>query len=362
LWPRLLATVCFFAGLEGLIFHSGLYASIIEPVSTTGGLELAIRAEIDRPKPDRNQVLAVGHSRMAMWPRIANEMQPSTGYTFASIGLGGTSPRIWYYSLRSVDPDAHTYAAILIPEDDYNEPDTGPDPAEQDADLHYLIARLDLRDLIDFPRSYHSAARRWAAFEGLLLPGLIYKQDFQEFLNHPVQRIEKAQYFAEGSASWAYDYGGEARTLAGLQIDWARKTLQFAPGVPAADQTRTAQELFPDLPPDEGHETAYLRYWYGRILDYYRGTGTKLFFLRVPRAASTPPEKPIKLHTAVRDLAGQPDVIVLDEHLLDSLEHPDNFWDGWHLNRQGMREFTEIVAREVRTALGPPADPPAAQP
>ncbi len=62
----------------------------------------------------------------------------------------------------------------------------------------------------------------------------------------------------------------------------------------------------------------------------------------------------MKLHTAVRDLAGQPDVIVLDEHLLDSLEHPDNFWDGWHLNRQGMKEFTEIIATQVRTALGPP--------
>jgi hypothetical protein len=355
LWPRLLATVCFFAALEGLIFHSGLYAGIIEPVSTAGSLEMNLRNEIKRPKPDRNQVLAVGHSRMAMWPRIANQMQPSTGYTFASIGLGGTSPRTWFYSLRTVDPHAHNYAAIVIPEDDYNEPDTGPDPAEQDVDLHYLIARLGLRDLIEFPASYRSAARRWAAIEGILLKGTIYRQDFQEFLDHPFQRIEKAQFYAQGSASWAYDYGGDARTLAGLQIDWAHKALHFPPGVPEADRKRAAQELFPDYPPDQGLETAYLRYWYGRILDYYRGSGTKIFFLRVPRAPAAPPEDPVKLHTAVRDLAGQPDVIVLDEHLLDSLEHPDNFWDGWHLNRKGMKEFTEIIATEVRKALGPPS-------
>jgi hypothetical protein len=345
--------MCLFVGLEGLVFHSGLYASIIEPESTAGFLETRIRDEIERPKADRHQVLAVGHSRMAMWPKVANEMQPSTGYTFASIGLGGTSPRTWYYSLRAVDPHAHNYAAILIPEDDYNEPDTGVDPAEQDVDLHYLIVRLGLKDLIGFPRTYPGLARRWAAFEGILLKGLIYKQDVQEFLDHPAKRVEKARFFAEGSAGWAYDYGGDARTLAGLQIDWTHKTLQFPPGVLEADQKRTAQELFPDLPPDEGHETAYLRYWYGRIIEYYRGTGTKIFFLRVPRAASTPPEEPVKLHTAVRDLAGQPDVIVLDEHLLDSLEHPDNFWDGWHLNRQGMKAFTEIIATEVRQRLGP---------
>ncbi len=103
---------------------------------------------------------------MAIWPRLANEMQPSTGYTFASIGLGGTSPRTWYYSLRAVDPHANNYAAILIPEDDYNEPDTGVDPAQQDVDLHYLIARLGLQDLLEFPRTYPGAANRWSAFEG----------------------------------------------------------------------------------------------------------------------------------------------------------------------------------------------------
>lgn len=350
-----MATVCIFAGLEGLVFHSGLYATIIEPESTTGSLELRIRDEIKRDKPDRNQVLAVGHSRQAMWPRIASEMQPSTGYTFASIGLGGTDPRTWYYSLRAVDPHAHNYAAILIPEDDYNEPDTGADPAEQDVDLHYLIARLRMKDLREFPWTYRSAARRWEVFEGMVLKGTIYKTDFQQFLDHPWARIQKAEYYAEGSAGWAYGYGGDARTLAGLEIDWEHKALHFPPGVLEADQKRTALELFPDLPPQQGLETAYLRYWYGRIVDYYRGTGTKLFFMRVPRAPSTPPEEPVKLHTAVRDLIGTPDVIVLDEHLLDTLEHPENFWDGWHLNRKGMREFTEIVVREVRQRLGPPA-------
>ena len=355
LWPRLLATACVFAGLEGAVFHSGLYAKIIEPVSTAGGLELRLDAEIDRPKPDRNQVLAVGHSRQALWPKLANEMQPSTGYTFASIGLGGTDPRTWYYSLRAVDPHAHNYAAILIPEDDYNEPDTGGDPAEQDVDLHYLIARLRMRDLLEFPWTFRSAARRWEAFEGILLKGAIYKTDFQDFVEHPWARIQKAEFYAQGSASWAYDYGGDARTLAGLEIDWAHKALHFPPGVAEADQQRTKQELFPDLPPQQGHETAYLRYWYGKMLEYYRGTGTKLIFLRVPRAPSPPPEEPIQLHTAVRDLAGQPGVIVLDEHLLDSIERPENFWDGWHLNRQGMKLFTEIVVREVVKALGPPS-------
>ena len=76
--------------------------------------------------------------------------------------------------------------------------------------------------------------------------------------------------------------------------------------------------LFPALPPDEGRETAYLRYWYGRIIDYYRGSGTKLIFMRVPRAPVSPPEEPPKLDSAVRQIASQPDVIVLDERIVQS--------------------------------------------
>ena len=92
-WPRVLAIILFFAAFEGILFHTGLYSSIVEPDSTTGFMELQIRNEIRRPKPDRNQVLAVGHSRMALLPRVVNQEKPGTGYTFATIGLGGTTPR-----------------------------------------------------------------------------------------------------------------------------------------------------------------------------------------------------------------------------------------------------------------------------
>jgi hypothetical protein len=36
--PRILATLIFFAGFEGVIFHTRLYSSWIEPDSTAGAL------------------------------------------------------------------------------------------------------------------------------------------------------------------------------------------------------------------------------------------------------------------------------------------------------------------------------------
>jgi hypothetical protein len=352
---RLLAAAFIYAALEGLIFHSGLYARILEPDSTTGRLELKIDNEIRRPKPGRNQVLAVGHSRMALLPKVADEMKPGTGYTFASIWVGGTTPRTWYYTLRAVDPHAHNYAAILIPEDDYNEPDTSGDSSESESDLHYVIARLRLRDLRDFPWTYTSAKLRWAAFEGIVLKGSVFRQDFQEFLDHPLERIEKVRLYRHDSARWYHDAEGEDKSLAGLEIDWARKTARFPASVPEAEQKRIAGELFQDYPPDAGHETAYRLFWFGRILDYYHGSRTKVIFLRVPRAPVSPPDVPPKLDSAVRQLAHRPGAIVLDEHLLDSLEQPELLWDAMHLNREGLIRFTQIIATEVREALGPPS-------
>jgi hypothetical protein len=354
LTARLLAAALFYAGLEGLFFHSGLYARILEPDSTTGRLEIKIDNEIRRPKPDRNQVLAVGHSRMALLPKVADEMKPRTGYTFATIWLGGTTPRTWYYTLRAVDPHAHNYAAILIPEDDYNEPDSWADSAESESDLHYLIARLRMRDLLDFPWTYTSGRLRWTAFEGIALKGMVYRQDFQEFLNHPLERIEKAQLYRRDSAGWYYDAEGGDNSLAGLEIDWAKKVARFPPGVPDAERKRIEGELFQDHPPDAGRETAYRLYWFGRILERYRGSRTKIIFLRVPRAPVSPPEVPPKLNSAVRQLAGRPEAIVLDEHLLDSLERPELLWDSMHLNREGLIRFTQMLVTEVRRKLGPP--------
>jgi hypothetical protein len=353
-WPRLLAIVLFFAAFEGLLFHTDFYASIVEPNSTTGFMELQLRNEIRRPKLDHNQVLAVGHSRMALLPRVVNEEKPGTGYTFATIGLGGTTPRTWYYDLRAVDPDARNYAAILIPSDNYNDRDSYDYQSEREPDLHYLIARLGLADLFEFPWTYRSKKLQWEAVRGIILKGTVYKRDFLEFLDHPFARIAKARYYASDSAGWYYGYGGIDKSLAGMTIDWQHKTIQFPERIPPSERADIQDTVFPTLPPNQGRETAYLRYWYGRIIDYYRHSNTKLIFLRVPRAPTSPPDPPPMLNSAIRQIAHEPNVIVLDERLLNGLEHPDLFWDGYHLNREGMEQFSRILAAEVRRVLGPP--------
>jgi hypothetical protein len=353
-WPRILAAIVCFAALEGGIFHTPLYSTYVEPDSTTGYMELQLRNELRRPKLNRNQVLAVGHSRMSLLPRVVNQDKPGTGYTFASIGLGGTTPRDWYYSMRALDPSAHTYAAIVIPSDDFNEPDTYDYQDDREADLHYMLARLGLRDLLVFPWTFQSAKLRWVTFRGILLKGFVYKRDFLEFLDHPLARIAKARYYATDSAGWYYGFGGTEDNLVGINIDWQHQAIHFPERLTPSQREPFRGMLFPERPPVQGRETAYLRYWYGKMIEYYRGSGTKLIFMRVPRAPLSPPDPAPKLDSAIRQIAHEPGVVVLDEHLFDQLEHPDNFWDAWHLNRVGMEAFSRLLASEVRRVLGPP--------
>jgi hypothetical protein len=352
--PRLLATAIFFCALEGLIFHTRLYPSYIEPDSTTGTVEYSLRNELKRPKPDRNQVLAVGHSRMSLLPRIANEMTSETGYTFASIGVGGTSPRDWYYELRGVDPSAHTYAAIVVPSDDYNEPDEYDDLGEHEWDINYILARLQVSDLIEFPWSYRDWKKRWLAVHSILLKGYVYKRDLSEFLLQPEKRLEKIALYERGSAGWVYSYGGEKRSVAGIDIDYQHKQVRYPNSISQDMRELIERILFRPMPPDKGIRISYFRYWYGRIVDRYKGTGTKVVFVRVPRAPVTPPNSPYKPNSAVRQMASHPDVVMLDEQLYNPLEKPELFMDPLHLDREGMILFSRILATETRRVLGPP--------
>ncbi|HLJ17867.1 MAG TPA: hypothetical protein VKV15_25445 [Bryobacteraceae bacterium] len=351
-FPRIVATVFFFAAFEGLFFHTSLYPSILEPDSTTGGMELELRDEIQRVKRDRNQVVAVGDSRMALLPRIANEM--NTGYTFATVSLGGVPPRCWYYELRAIDPSAHEYSAILIPSGDYDEPDEYDKLGERELDLHYILARLELKDLFDFPWTYQSNRLKWVTFRGILLKGFVYKRDFEDFLLHSLDRFAKVRLYNETWAGSEYGYHGPADSLKGLRIDWQNKKVYYPDNITKAQRAFIEGTLFRQHPPDTGVQTAYYRYWYHRILNRYKGSRTKLIFLPEPRAPVPPPPHPPKLTSAVRQMASEPNAIVLDAHLFDSLERPDLFIDALHLNGPGTEEFSRILATEVRRVLGPP--------
>jgi hypothetical protein len=345
-----------FCLLNLLIFNTSLYRFILNPDSTTGSVQSRLHNEKQRLAEDRNQIVAVGDSRMGFFPRYPNERRSEIGYTFASLAVPGSTPRTWYYILRDADPMATRYRAVLIPLDDYDDAETWEDHSNRESDLNYLLPLLGWKDIPEFVRSYSDPRIRVRVLEGLLLKGSVYKRDFQDFLLHPKARIRRANSSWRDSAKWFYNYEPPSDSMKDVRVDWTARTIAVPPDIsPARAQDFRGRFLDPPAPQD-GRHGAYLRYWLGKICERYHGTGTRIVFLRLPRGPFVRPDQPAyNPHSSVRDLAaGAPEVILLPEHTLDNLEHPDLFTDELHMNGPGCAQFSVELGRAVRAALGPP--------
>jgi hypothetical protein len=208
---------------------------------------------------------------------------------------------------------------------------------------------------MEFSLSYPQAAHRWRAARGIALKGTIYQRDFQNFLVHPRKRIDEVQLTWRDSHIWRYDFRTDNEGIGPLTVDWDTRTIQVAPGTPPSLESALQRRLVSPLAEQTGARSRYLKYWLGRIYDHYRGSQTRLIFLRLPRGPWVRPDlPPSNPHSSVHELEKQPNVTLLPEHLFDELERPEIFHDEVHMNQLGLDRFSEILARQMRTVLGPP--------
>ena len=348
----LILTICGFWAVEFAIFHTGAYFTILRHDSSTGAVETHVHNELGRARHSLRQVLTIGDSRMGFLPRYANEMRQDTGYEYASIALGGATPRDWYYMLRGADPDANRYSAIVIAMEDYDDTETIEDYSVRAADLYYVIGRLKYSDSPEFARSFHDPELQWAAVRGIVLKGLIYKRDFQDFLLHPQERLDLAKLAHKDSYLWYYNYVGSNQSLEGVVVDFNNRTVTVPAGFSEAQKAAYRARYLDPRPPEKGVHSAFLHQWLGKIYEHYRGSKTRLVFLHLPRGPFIRPDQPpLNAHSSVRELGQQPGVILMPEHIFDSIERPGLFLDQMHMNGPGCAEFSRILAREVSHAL-----------
>jgi len=351
----LVASLLGFLGLEAAVFRSGLYMTITDPNSSSGYTEMMLHNEEIRVKQGPHQILSIGDSRMALVARVANELTSETGYTHGTISTAGTTPRCWYYMLRRIDPHANGYKAIVIGIDTYDDQESWENYADREGDTSYVIDELGYADIAEFSRSFQDPERGARAARLILLKGLVLKRDFQALLLNPWARVRDSLQSRRDSHIWIYDYLGPTRSMAGLEVDFEHKTLKPPPGTDAGLETSLRQYLLEEFPPDTGQHAAYLKYWYGRIYDHYRNSATKLIFLRLPRGPRARPDfSPTKPDSSVRLLAHEKNVALLPEDFFNALETPELFQDQMHLNQEGLRQFSRMLAAEIPKVIGPP--------
>lgn len=347
-------------GLDSLLFRTGFYATILEPDSSTGLFEMILRRELKAQARYGDRMVATfGNSRFAWSPRVLDGRPGTHRYVLRHAGVAGSDARAWYYMIRDLDPTTRRYRALVFGVDDYDDEDRAYNPNDDVRDLHYVIARLRLTDTIDFARSFDSSDLQFAAFRGGFLKGIIYQSDLQAFLANPQKRLDYVHLCDRSWEEWIYNFEETANSMAGLEIDWSTLKVTFPLGV-NEDQRATVNGFLAHPPdPQIGRLAKFNRTWYGRIIDRYRGSPTKIVFVRLARGPIPRPDNLThKLSSSIREFASRPNVVLVDEHAFQSLEHPELYRDGMHLNREGIQRFTYMLEDEINRALDQPATKP----
>jgi hypothetical protein len=351
-----LAAGIVFALLEGLIFRTGFYVNYVEPVSSTGIFEGVLREELQRKPLGRSEVLVIGDSRVAegFSAPAANKARGDRGYFFANGAVPGSTPRCWYYQLRDLDPTRRRYTAIVLPIESYDDKDILENLSARTLDLHYVVARLRYSDIPEFTLSFHSATERVEVLRGTLLKGFVYQPDLLAFFENPGKRLKDARAWREHGWEWRNGYGGNEQDLAGLEVDWSARKVRMPDRLSLGKRQNLQSALLAPPPPQTGTMAAYRRQWFGRILDLYRGSTTRLVFAALPRGpAPRPGEAALGTEHSIRDFVSQNLATLLPEDAFRELERPELYFDHLHLNSRGRERFSAMLARLMRQELGP---------
>ena len=341
---NLLLGVAAFVCLDGVIFHTRLYVSILAPDSYAGRLAVITRAENQRSPSGLKEVLVLGDSRMAegFSATVADKLGSAAGFKFVNLAEPASSINTWYYMLRQVDPEARRYWAIVVPYGIGYEPNTA-DP------LRISMAATLLRygDCFDFASGFQRWSGRFRAFTACILRGSAYQSDVADLLEHPIARIRSVQQEPTRLHSRAV-YKGRDYDLVGTSYDPKTGQVTFPPQLTETQRQAIRKSL---VQPSESEVQYFLklqRDCIPRIVNRYSNSSTAIVLTPVPRGP-------------FRDLTGfsmayqivfpgvtaQRPLFSVPAQTFDFLEKPDYYFDAYHLNAKGRQRFTETLVAEL---------------
>jgi hypothetical protein len=346
---NLLIGLAIFICVDGVVFHTKVYTSVLAPDSYAGRMAAITRAERDRVSSGLKEVLVLGDSRMAegFSPAVADKLSSLDGFKFVNLTEPASAVNIWDYMLREVDPTRRRYWAIVVP---YG---IGFEPSSADP-LRISMAAPLLRygDCFNFASAFQRWSGRFRAFTACILRGSAFQSDVVDFLEHPVARIRRVQ--REPKRLQARDlYKGRDYDIVGTSYDPKTGQVTFPPRLSEAQRDAIRDSL---VKPSQSETQDFLRMQRDgiqRILNRYSASSTEIVLTPVPRGPFAGlPGASMTFHAAFPTITTQRAVFSLPEQTFDFLEKPEYYFDGYHLNSKGRQRFTETLVTELVGRLG----------
>jgi hypothetical protein len=346
---NLLLGVAAFVCLDGVIFHTKLYVSILAPDSYAGRLAVLTRAEKERPPSGLKEVLVLGDSRMAegFSTTVADEIGSSAGFKFVNLAEPAASVNTWYYMLREVDPTTRRYWAIVVPYGIGYEPSTA-DPLR----ISMTAPLLRYTDCFNFASGFRRWPGRFRAFTACILRGSAYQSDVVDFLEHPLARIRNVHQETARMHSREI-YTGRDYDLVGTSYDPTTGQVTFAPKLTEAQRQAFRKSLIQPSQSDTEYSLQLQREWIPRILNRYSNSPAAIILTPVPRGPFVElPAFSKAQRTVLPSVIIQRTTFSLPEQTFDFLEKPEYYFDAFHLNAKGRQRFTEALVAELVGRLG----------
>jgi len=342
--------------VDALVFHTGIYHRYLNPISTGGQVNMMTWAL--HSKDADNAIAVFGDSRVAegFSAKLANESGGKGSTRFINAAIPGTTPRVWYYLLRELDPHANRFAAVAIMLPNYNE--CGEDDLnERVLDFNYLAPILRYSDVFSFPGTFIKPETKTHVAISLILRGLAFKMDVLEFLKNPDKRIKTAAIFRKHWRDSNYNYAGHTDALDGLAVDpEAPGGLRFPPDA-TPETKRLLQAYMAQMKISQPMDSLahYHKVWLDKIAARYRNSRTKVVIFEVPRGPLhyLKPQGPPSATLA--ELQKKDGFTLLPPETFGGMEHPEYFCDYLHMSGVGRRRFTAEFAPMLRQIAGTPS-------
>lgn len=340
---NLLLGIAAFICVDGAIFHSGWYVSILAPSSYAGRIERITLAEKKRAASGLKEILVLGDSRIAegFSATLANELGSAAGLRFVSLAEPAASANTWYYMVREVDPTKRRYSAIVVPYGVGYEPNS----ADQ-LRISMTAPLLRYGDAFHFASGFQRWPGRFRAFVASLLRGSAYQDDVVDLLAHPIARIKNVRQ-ADKRHSGS-EYKGRGYDLVGTSYDASTGQVTYAPKLTQAQRLAFRKSLIQPSQSDTDYSLKLQRDWIPRIIDRYSDSPTAIVLTPLPRGPflelggfSKGYESVLPTSVTERTSFSVPG------HTFEFLEKPEYYFDAFHLNAKGRQKFTEKLVSEL---------------
>ena len=341
---NLALSIAAFVFLDGVIFHSGLYVSILAPSSYAGRIAEITQAEKDRAPSGLKEVLVLGDSRIAegFSTDLANELGSTGGLKFVSLAEPAASANTWYYMVREVDPTTRRYSAIVIPYGVGYEPNSA-DPLR----ISMTAPLLGYGDCFRFASGFQRWSGRFRAFTACILRGSAYQDDVVDLFEHPIARIRSLH----GEAARIHSrqvYKGRDYDLVGTSYDSMTGHITFAEKLTEAQRLAFRKSLIQPSQSDVEYSLKLQREWIPRIINRYSKSPTSIVLTPVPRGPFVELSGFSRGYVSVLPSSViQRTTFSVPEQTFDFLEKPEYYFDAFHLNAKGRQRFTETLVSQL---------------